>query len=188
MTYPETTPPVLSYQTPRAKKSPVVVVILLWLGYLAGFVSASAVGYLVRPDPEKIAFFPFTMLFLAVGGFFPLALFAAALGVALRSEQRRLRRRAALGALLLGFGITSFVGVADVFITGENTGVIVILLGLWLLLPACLARCFSRVMFLTEEFCPKCGYDLRAHHPGDKCPACGKTVSHSKPEDQPRRR
>lgn len=27
-----------------------------------------------------------------------------------------------------------------------------------------------------EASCPKCGYDLRAHNPGDRCPECGSAV------------
>jgi len=27
-----------------------------------------------------------------------------------------------------------------------------------------------------EGLCPKCGYDLRAHAPGDKCPECGTPI------------
>jgi hypothetical protein len=29
---------------------------------------------------------------------------------------------------------------------------------------------------LKQGRCPKCGYDLRAHHPGDKCPECATPV------------
>lgn len=29
---------------------------------------------------------------------------------------------------------------------------------------------------LPLNTCPACGYDLRAHHPGDKCPECGTTI------------
>ena len=29
---------------------------------------------------------------------------------------------------------------------------------------------------LKRGHCPKCNYDLRAHHPGDKCPECGGVI------------
>ena len=28
--------------------------------------------------------------------------------------------------------------------------------------------------------CPSCSYDLRAHHPGDKCPECGRVIEEGK--------
>jgi len=44
-------------------------------------------------------------------------------------------------------------------------------LGGWLLI---------RYEFLADRLssgrCPKCGYDLRAHRPGEKCPECGSPV------------
>jgi hypothetical protein len=36
-----------------------------------------------------------------------------------------------------------------------------------------------------DSFCPTCSYDLRMHHPGDKCPECGTPISSSSPPQFP---
>ena len=33
---------------------------------------------------------------------------------------------------------------------------------------------------LVAGSCPTCSYDLRSHHPGEKCPACGRVIEAGK--------
>ena len=57
----------------------------------------------------------------------------------------------------------------------------------WLLLPIALilptiafARYRRRRRRETNNLCPTCGYDLRAHNAGDRCPECGRVVTPSR--------
>jgi hypothetical protein len=48
-------------------------------------------------------------------------------------------------------------------------------------------KCTRLKRRLLEFTCPKCNYDLRAHHPGDQCPECGTVIpaTHSPPPHTP---
>jgi hypothetical protein len=50
-------------------------------------------------------------------------------------------------------------------------------IALSLLLPALFLRSWRRHRHASRQgLCPTCHYDLRAHHPGDKCPECGTPI------------
>jgi hypothetical protein len=52
---------------------------------------------------------------------------------------------------------------------------------------SCLPFLLPLLLFLRRSrrpapgFCSTCGYDLRAHHPGEKCPECGTVIPEKKP-------
>jgi ribosomal protein L32 len=54
---------------------------------------------------------------------------------------------------------------------------------LFSILPLLALRAISRRRKAANAagLCPKCGYDLRAHHAGDKCPECGTLISPPRP-------
>ena len=169
----QTTPPILTYQAPRRKTNLVPLVLLLWIGYVIGFAGSACVAYLVHPDPEALAFLPLAMVFMAIICLFPSLCFWLGLRLAMRAEGRVFRQHAAWGIFLTGV-IISFTSnaVSSHFIPEPDDHPVAwhTLLLILLFLPLCLARSFTTFNAVIENRCPTCGYDLRAHHPGDKCP------------------
>jgi hypothetical protein len=89
-----------------------------------------------------------------------------------RRQASRLLGLIPLGLFVLGGLLSLEKGDPLVGIALLCLAVAVPIIGFVLFSPAKRRQAFR----LRHHLCLTCGYDLRAHKPGDRCPECGKTV------------
>src|ERR1035437_10018193 len=79
-------------------------------------------------------------------------------------------------AAVVEFGYRfGFWGVA-VICGGVGVAVgVALMIPSWILVKRCIVR-YDRYHRWKKNQCVECGYDHRAHRPGEKCPECGTTI------------
>jgi tRNA(Ile2) C34 agmatinyltransferase TiaS len=67
-----------------------------------------------------------------------------------------------------------------------TTGVRAVGIPQWsICVTAALIALLTRTRTHAAGLCQKCGYDLRAHRPGQRCPECGTPIPLDKTRDRP---
>ena len=174
---------ILEYSQPaKVPRVPWPCVCGLWVGSVVGYMGTCIIGLtFFIPDPETWMFLPLVLAIICVLRFVPTLLFGLALWLYLRLRVRSMRRYSVFLALLLGVASSSTFCILEEVIADDAGPIMTIVpFILFLVVPALLAIFLTAPQPRPSLLCPSCSYDLRSHHPGEKCPECGRVIEAGK--------